>query len=386
MASGFLYLAIAATIAATAALVELALGNRRIRELRALPPGPRANWPKLSVIVAARDEERHIEEALASLLALDYDDLEIVAIDDRSTDATGAVLDRLATCAPRLRVLHVHELPSGWLGKNHALARGAELATGELLLFVDADVVLEKSAARRAVHALIESKLDHLTASPHLRVPHAAGGLSLAITTFTVFFGLFIRPWNATKPGPRGAVGIGAFNLLRAATYRAIGTHRAIALRPDDDIKLGKLVKLHGGRQELVFGLELVHVEWYATLRQMVRGLEKNMFAGVEYRLSAVIASTALIGAGICWPYVGVFTTTGATQWLSMATSLLWTTIALGAARKLRQPTYLALGFPLGVLIFLYMFWRSTILALARGGIIWRGTLYPLAQLRRNRI
>ncbi|NIP78703.1 MAG: glycosyltransferase, partial [Gemmatimonadetes bacterium] len=108
-----------------------------------LPPGP---GPRVTVVVAARDEAGHIAPTVHSLLAQDYPDLEVVAVDDRSTDGTGRILDRLAARQPRLRVLHIDTLPPDWLGKNHALHRGAELASGELLLFTDADVVMRPDA------------------------------------------------------------------------------------------------------------------------------------------------------------------------------------------------------------------------------------------------
>jgi cellulose synthase/poly-beta-1,6-N-acetylglucosamine synthase-like glycosyltransferase len=112
-------------------------------------PGEKA-WPKLSLLVACRDEAANVRAALSSVLAQDYPALEVVAVDDRSGDATGAILDELAAQHPMLRVVHVTSLPEGWLGKTHALARASEAATGELLLFTDADVVFAPGALRRA--------------------------------------------------------------------------------------------------------------------------------------------------------------------------------------------------------------------------------------------
>ncbi|PYQ54946.1 MAG: hypothetical protein DMF53_28775 [Acidobacteria bacterium] len=166
-------LALATLIAHVATAIQVLLGNRSIRALRDLPPlaGP---LPRVSIIIPARNEERNLEEALRSILALDYDNLEIDVVDDRSTDRTGEILDRMATADPRLRIVHVRELPPGWLGKNHALWLGAEKATGEFLLFTDADVVMAPSILRRAVGALVADRLDHLTAAPEraVRIVH----------------------------------------------------------------------------------------------------------------------------------------------------------------------------------------------------------------------
>src|SRR5947199_2314204 len=249
---GFLFLlALATLIAHVATAIQVYRGVRSIRSLRDLPPlaGP---LPRVSIIIPARNEERNLEEALRSILALDYDNLEIDVVDDRSTDRTGEILDRLAAVEPRLRVVHVRELPPGWLGKNHALWLGAEKATGDFLLFTDADVVFEPSALRRAVGAMVSDGLDHLTASPEIARPSVL--FELFIGAFSLFFALFTKPWKVRDPRSPHHVGIGAFNLVRAAAYRAAGGHRAIAMRPDDDLKLGKLLKTRGFRSELVFG------------------------------------------------------------------------------------------------------------------------------------
>src|SRR5262249_46544493 len=126
-------------------------GAQSSPQLRDTAPALDRPWPAASIVVAARNEEAGVEPALRSLLALDYPALEVIAIDDRSTDATPQIMDRVAAGDTRLRVLHVAELPAGWLGKNHALHQGAKLARGEYNLFTDADVVLEPSVLKRAI-------------------------------------------------------------------------------------------------------------------------------------------------------------------------------------------------------------------------------------------
>src|SRR5512133_478831 len=143
------WLSLAAFIAVTLSALEVALGWRRIRHLKdvAVPPG--SPQPRVSLIVSALNEAATIEPALRSLLAIDYPDLELIVINDRSTDATPAIIERVAADAPRMRVVHLRELPSGWLGKNHALHQGAAIATGDYLLFTDADAVFAPSAVAR---------------------------------------------------------------------------------------------------------------------------------------------------------------------------------------------------------------------------------------------
>jgi len=383
MAALLLVLAVATLLAHGATAFEILRGNRTIRFLRDLPPlgGP---LPRVSIVIPARNEERNLEEALRSVLALDYDNLEIDIVDDRSTDRTGEILDRMAAADPRLRVVRVRELPPGWLGKNHALWLGAEKATGAFLLFTDADVVLEPSALRRAVGAMVADGLDHLTASPSIDRPSAL--FEMFIGAFSLFFALFTRPWKVKDPKSPSHVGIGAFNLVRAAAYRAVGGHRTIAMRPDDDLKLGKILKAGGCRQEFVFGQGAIRVEWYASVRELIQGLMKNAFSGVDYRVSVVVRATVIQLALLVWPFLAIFLTTGATRWLNLASVLVllglcWINAPLAGVRR-----WHGVGFPVATLLFLYILWRATILTLWNGGIDWRGTHYPLAELKANKV
>lgn len=137
--------------------VDLLRGNRSVLFLSDISSNFPSPAPKVSVIVAARNEARNIREALTSLLRLDYPDYELIVVNDRSEDATGAIVDELAVNNPRLQAVHVTELPPDWLGKNHALWMGSRIATGELLLFTDADIVMEPTILSRAVTFLSTS-------------------------------------------------------------------------------------------------------------------------------------------------------------------------------------------------------------------------------------
>jgi glycosyltransferase involved in cell wall biosynthesis len=379
---GLLVLAILTTLGLAAAFVDFAIGQRRLRALKDVTPARAC--PPLSVITAARNEARRIEVALTSLLRLDYPALEIIVVNDRSTDETGAILERLARQDSRLTIKHVSELPEGWLGKNHALYLGAAEASGTLLLFTDADVVFEPSTLRRAAALMEQDTLDHLAAVPDVRVPGIA--LNSFVAAFGIFFSLYARPWKARDPHSRFHIGIGAFNLIRADVYHAIGTHRAIAMRPDDDMKLGKLVKKRGFRQDAVYGRDLITVEWYASIGELVDGLMKNAFAGVNYSLLAVTGSTAALFLTDVWPFLALVATHGVTRTLNgvsvaLIVLIFWTGAHHGGSR-LRY----VLAFPAAALLFAYIMWRSALIAVIRGSVTWRGTAYPLAQMRANRV
>jgi glycosyltransferase involved in cell wall biosynthesis len=340
--------------------------------------------PRLSVVVPARDEAFAIGRAIGSLLAQDYPDLEIIVVDDRSSDATGNILRDLAARNPRLVTLRVDELPAGWLGKNHALWRGAEHATGEWILFTDADVVFAPGALCRAVAYAADEKLDHLTLAPRL----VANGLLLR--AFIAFFAYaFIALWGAyfaNDPKSKRGVGIGAFNLVRASAYESIGTMRALSLRPDDDIRLGRRLRAFGFRQRVLNGNEVMTIEWYPSLGAAIRGLEKSMYSSMEYRVVDAAAVFLFLVATMVWPFVGVIVLAGVDRVLLL---IVVACLIIGLLETYRQsmrpltPTALVLGLllPVSALCFGYAIGRSVYLGETRG-VRWRGTTYPLSLLR----
>jgi glycosyltransferase involved in cell wall biosynthesis len=378
------WLAVACLAAQLVMLGMLVAGARALRDFAVAPRQPERRWPAVSIVVAARDEAAGIEAAMRSLLALDYPVLEVIAVDDRSTDATAEILDRLAALDPRLKVHHVRELPKGWLGKNHALALGGRKASGELILFTDADVEFAPGALRAAVAILEEERLDHLALAPRLRLPGA--WLAACVAYFGRQFYVFLRPWRAREPRSSAYIGVGAFNLLRASAYRTIGGHARIALRPDDDVKLGKLVKLAGLRQDLRHAPDALCVTWYSTVREFVGGLEKNVLAGLDYRGVLGLAGLALLLFLEVIPFV-VLAWGEARAQIAAAAAILTAVVSLaGVLREARAPVAAALLAPVAALLFAYACARSILLTYARGGIVWRGTFYPLAELRRNEV
>lgn len=364
--------------------IDLRRGSRRIRSLKDIAPLAQSEWPGVSVVIAARNEARNIEEALQSVLNQDYPQLEIIVADDRSTDRTGDILDRMAASDTRLRPIHITELPTGWLGKNHALDFAARQATGEYLLFTDADIVMNPTTIRRAVSYAERERRDHLALGPEARMPGVL--LNAFVGVFGFFFSLFTRPWKAADPRSRRFIGVGAFNLMRAAAYRRIGGHEAIRMRPDDDIKLGKLIKQHGYRQELLHGTGMISVEWYASVRELIDGTEKNFFSGLEYNLAVAIGAALLQLVFFVWPFVAVLVTTGATRWLNLAAVLMvFANYAMGAHLVGARRRYAVL-FPISVLLFIYLMWNSTRKTLMNDGINWRDTHYSLAELKANKV
>ncbi len=364
--------------------LDLVLGNRTVRFLRDILPELPPHPPRVSVIVAARNEERNIRTALSSLLGLDYPDYELIVVDDRSTDRTGVILKEMMSAAARLRVVHVAELPPGWLGKNHALWLGSKRATGELFLFTDADIVMAPSTLSRAVAYLLANGIDHLAVTPETHMPSIF--LDMFGASFILFFSIFARPWKARDPKSSCHIGIGAFNLVQADAYCQAGGHEAIRMRPDDDMKLGKIVKFEGFRQDILFGAGFLSVEWYATIRDLVRGLEKNAFAGADYRITLVCLGIVFHCLASFFPFIALFVTRGPARTVYAAVAFLIIIVFLDSARYHNAKGWYVIGFPLTALLFAWILFRTMVLNLVQGGITWRGTFYPLAELKKNRV
>jgi glycosyltransferase involved in cell wall biosynthesis len=340
-------------------------------------------WPVVSIIVPARNEADSIEEALKSVLALDYPNKEIIVINDRSTDATGEILARLAQEYPELQLITIDRLPSGWLGKNHALQRGAVSASGELLLFTDADIIMQPSLLRRAVSCFLTHRLDHLAIGPSFLTKGVL--LNSVISGFLVVFTIYTRPWDVRRARCKGHIGIGAFNLVRTSAYRDSGEHYSIALRPDDDMRLGRQLKEQGYRQEVIFGDKAISVEWYGSLREMIIGLEKNSFAGIDYQMTKLIASTVALFAFFIWPFVALLATSGMLWWGNLLIVILLGLCFRLTAGVVGMSGFYYLGFPFGIAVIIHIMWRSALRILLRGGMEWRETFYALDELRENR-
>jgi len=336
----------------------------------------------ISLLFAARDEEEKLPAALETLSALDYPRLEIIAIDDRSTDATSRILAEHTKKDARLRVVRVNELPKGWLGKPHALQKGYEAASGELLLFTDADVQFLPDTLRRAVSLFHERKLDHLT----LLCGLVMKGFweKLVLTFFAVVFQLSTDPQRVANPRSRSYVGIGAFQLVRRSVYLAAGTHRKLALEVVDDLKLAKIVREAGGRSCVGMAQEHVTVRWHAGFANIIRGVTKNFFAAAGYRISLVLAHCGIIFLACLLPFVSIAFLHG---W-----ARIFAAIAIGISVLfqgcvgivMKAGAVYGITQPIGAVVYLYMVFRSTAVTLWQGGVVWRGTFYSLEELRRG--
>lgn len=356
-----------------------------------LRPGGKGGTPRLSIMFTACDEEEAVESALESLLALDYGSYEVIAVNDRSRDRTGEIMEGVAArfaeqahSSCRLKVLHIASLPAGWLGKTHALWMAAQEATGEWLLFTDADVQFRPDALRRAVAYAESEGADHLVVFPTVRMETVGERMMIAFFQMQFVFGH--RPWKVADPKASDHMGFGAFNLIRRPVYDALGGHQALRLEVIDDMKLGKLVKDHGYKQRNVFGRGLLSLRWARGAFGVVRNLTKNMFSLMHFHWPRALGAALLLAVIHLGPFVGLALARG---WLRLGYGVALACIALLYAgmrtRTPISPLYF-LSHPVSSLLFVYLLLSSTAVALWRGGVVWRGTMYSLAELRRGRV
>ena len=338
--------------------------------------------PRISILFAARDEEEKLAAALETLIALDYPNLEIVAVDDRSEDSTPQILAAFVARDARVRMVRIDELPAGWLGKPHALQRGYEAASGEWLLFTDADVQFHAESLRRAVSIVEERKLDHLTLMCAVQM-HGFWEKML-ITFFGLGFHVATNPNNVGNPRSKSYVGIGAFQLVRRTAYEESGMHRRLALEVVDDMKLAKNIKQAGFRSCVGVAQKHVSVRWHAGAGNIVRGVTKNFFAAASYSLGVVAAQSLGIFCTNILPFAALPFLRGwplAFDAFAVAAALGF---HAGVAVVMRVSPLYALTNPLGAILFTYMLLRSTVVTMWQGGIVWRGTFYSLEELRRG--
>ncbi|MDR7075172.1 glycosyltransferase involved in cell wall biosynthesis [Neobacillus niacini] len=360
-------------------LLDGLLGLRKMDALEA--EESLENGPLLSVIVAARNEEIQIKDSVLSQLEQTYRNIEWILVNDRSTDATGLIMEELKKEDMRVSVIHIEELPEGWLGKNNALYRGFLQASGKWILFTDADVKFEKQAFAKALHYFERHKLDHLTAAPNLSAKNF--WLKSFVAFFMFGFSYFKRPWAANNPKSKIGTGIGAFNLVTKKAYESFGTHEMVKMRPDDDLQLGMRMKQSGYRQRIVTALRLIEVEWYGSLQEAFVGLEKNTFAGLHYRVSMVFFAVFGVFITNVLPFITIFSSDKIVAMLSLGVIFLSGIHYVLVIKKMTifSPA-MFLVLPVTALLFIYSIIRASWLTYKRGGIMWRGTLYKLSELR----
>jgi len=388
-------------------IVEAAFGMPHIADI-ARPewdrrPATANGEPRISIIVPARNEEEHIREALLQLLALDYSNYEIIAVNDRSTDRTGRIMDEVAAAdllhnagetaqaeadrsvrPTRLQVIHISELPSGWLGKTHAMWTAGQRASGDWVLFTDADVLFKPDSLRRAVAYGEAERADHVVLFPRMIMKRPSERMMIAF--FQALFVFGHRPWKVADPKARDHMGVGAFNMVRRSVYEAVGTYRALRMEVLDDMKLGKVVKNAGFAQRNVFGEDLISLHWAKGAFGIVDNLTKNFFAVLSFQWWRTVVTIVGLGFLNLGPFVGVWLAHG---WARVPYAVALGSLFLiyyGMSSRSPIPSYYFFLHPISTSLFMYILLRSMVHTLVNGGIVWRGTKYSLEELRKGMV
>jgi glycosyltransferase involved in cell wall biosynthesis len=362
--------------------IDIARGLPRMPELARVPPLEDRDCPAVSILFAARDEAEKLPAALETFLSLDYPRYEVVAADDRSEDSTGAILQAAAGKNPHLKPVRIDSLPSGWLGKPHALAQAYEQSTGEWLVFTDADVHFAPDLLRRAVALAERQKWEHLTLLG--RAEMFTFGEKIVMTFFGMGFLIGIRPWRVSDPRSHVYAGVGAFQLIRRSAYESAGTHRRLRMEVVDDMKLGKLVKEAGFPSGVARAGDAVSVHWHSGVGNMIRGTTKNFFATSGFRLWMTSLQVFGLLLMCLFPVVAFPFVHGWGRLFGVIAIALPILTEGAVCLEFGVSPMYALSYPLGAFTFGWMLTRSTIVTLWQGGIVWRGTFYPLDELKRG--
>ncbi len=341
-------------------------------------------WPRVSLVIPACNEGATIGPAVQSLRELDYPNLEIVLINDRSTDDTGEVMRNLALQDPRIRVVDIKTLPEGWLGKVHALARGEEAATGEWLLFTDADVHHRERSLKKAMTVCLQRTLDFLCVTPSVLTKTL--GLRIFVAQFFQNAAISLDLNKINLPEAEDCMGAGAYNLVRRDLFRRSKGFEWLRMEVIDDIGLAKTMKEAGAKMAVMSGLKEVEIEWYPNLWAFVKGLEKNTFSVFHFSLAALLAFMVLT-----WAVVLGFTLV---PWWSgdlpsgifvFACAVLYLTFTgLYLPQAMETSPWIAAWFPLSSFLSPLIVLRAALICLRQGGIYWRSTFYPLEELKKN--
>ena len=348
---------------------------------------PAIDGPPVSVIIPARNEARTIETVVRSVLASTYRQLEVIVVDDRSTDDTARLVGELAARDSRLRLIRGEPLPDGWYGKPWACAQGARAAAGAILVFTDADTRHEPELIGRAVGALEAERVDLVTVSPHQRC--VTFWERVIMPQIWLLLGLRYHPRMVNRARrERDVFANGQFILTPRAVYEAVGTHAAVRHEVAEDLALAQAYLRQGRRLHFAFAERFMETRMYEDLRSLVEGWSKNIYLGgrrsfpeepwlralVPLMLVAALAfwlvpPAALLGAMIA----------GAGRVLAPAllatglSMLFWMLMAYG----MRIPVAYGALYPLGALMAMFIALRST----WRGGrrVEWRGRVYGTA-------
>jgi len=352
------------------------------------PASPPSTAPLISICIPARDEERNIRACVEAILKQDYPNFEVIVLDDRSTDATSAVLADIASQDSRLHPISGSDLPPGWAGKPHALYQASASARGEWFCFVDADTFLSPETLSSCYAKAIETQADMFT----IMTFQILGSfwektvMPLVMTALSVGF----SPRKVNDPSTKDAIANGQFIFIKRSVYDAIGGHESVKDSIVEDKAISEQVKWNGYRLIVADGSEVARTRMYTSLPEMWEGWTKNIYLGLRGQagllwlgvFGAFLAAMASLFLPI-WPFLGIFWYFNDSVWMAQAivleAILLWTYLILKRARvatNMEISSWYALTTPLGAGVFAAMMLTSAWNVISRKGVTWKGRKY----------
>jgi chlorobactene glucosyltransferase len=347
-------------------------------------PSP-GQLPLISVIIPARNEARNIYHCIQALLNQTYPNYELIAVDDRSTDATPQILAEMTKKVSRLQVIHGNELPPDWAGKPHALFQGAAAAHGEWLCFMDADTFAMPDLLWSTYHMAVRYQADMFSILTDQELGSFWEKTILPLVFLGLSFGFPAKRVNdPTKPD---AISNGQFILIKRTVYSQIGGHTAVRDRVDEDKAIAIIVKRAGYRLVLADGRLVASTRMYTSLVEMWEGWTKNIYLGLLDRLwlllfgailgllVSLVLPSWLLG-GLVWLVSGGGITAAI---IAVEAAVLWGYLLwkrLDACRSFGISSGYAFTFPLGALIFTAMMVASAYNVISGRGVIWKGRRY----------
>ena len=339
--------------------------------------------PLVSVLVPARNEEQRVlEPCIRSILAQDYGNFEVIAVDDRSTDNTGTILKTLAMSNERLRVIEGEELPPGWLGKPYAIQQALSHARGEWILATDADMIFDAAALRTALDRVLETSEDALTLIPRFE----AGSFweRVMIPTWEWVFLMFMIFYRINDPKSDGAAAIGGFFLIRRTVLDRVGGYEALKDEVMEDVRLAARIKRVGARLMIERAPALIRTRMYTTFSEMWECSTKNWFSGVNFSFPLALACVvSMYLGGVVPPLLALVsalaTVLGISAGLGLvivaagSTWLLQVLLMAIASKRSEVSVIYALTAPLGLALIYAMLFDSGVRIITGRGVTWKG-------------
>ncbi|WP_237391766.1 glycosyltransferase [Paenibacillus dendrobii] len=355
-----------------------ALFTMKVKDIGALyeTQETKNNLPQISVIIAARNEEKALERCVVSLMKQTYSNLEVIVVNDRSSDATGDIIRKMVNSYPNVTGLEIKDLPAQWMGKSHALWEGSKLAQGDWILFTDADILFNPQCIAKAVTYVDQHQLDHLTLIPDFVGTHVFSKWYAAFIFMSA--SSFGQLWKVKNPKAQQSLGVGAFNLVKREVYEEIGTHAAFSYVTTDDAQLGKRIKQEGYRQDVMYGTRMVAVwNWYESVRQLVGSVEKSVF-----RYPNAIITTVSCLLTMIYPWIGLFLGPASARILCgiSVLSVIW--LYFVYAKHSGSGLWYGITHPLVACFLIVGGLRGAYRASRKGGMTWRGTTYDRHELK----